>query len=73
MSSVFVFFIPLAEENSIDFPSALYLCVFFLKKIEVRSMDCFSGRSVVKFDDLAGLTLNPIEAKETAVHNRRYF
>jgi len=49
------------QENSIDFPSALYISVFFLKKLERRNTDCFSGKSVLKFDDMAGVTLNPLE------------
>ncbi|ODM89679.1 hypothetical protein Ocin01_17002 [Orchesella cincta] len=52
------------QENSIDFPSALYICVYFLKKLERRNTDCFSGKSVVKFDDLTGVTLNPLENRQ---------
>jgi len=61
------------QENSIDFPSALYLCVYFLKKIEFKGTDSFSGRNVVKFDDVSSKKAISIDEKDKPAHNRKLF
>jgi len=62
------------QQNSIDFPTALYLCVYFLKKIEFKGTDCFSGRNVVKFDDLACASKAvKIDEKDKPQHTKRLF
>lgn len=38
-------------ENTVDFPSVLAVTVHFLKKIELKDVNFFSGQSVVKVKD----------------------
>lgn len=67
----------LTVENSLDFPSALYLCVYFLKKIEFKECNSFAGSSLVKFNDPPGGKAKPLPAKNITdpeqAHLRRYF
>jgi len=40
-----------ADDKAIDFPSAQYIIVYFLKKIEKRNSNAFAGKGLIRFDD----------------------
>jgi len=39
------------HDKAIDFPSAQYIIVYFLKKIEKRNSNAFAGKGLIRFDD----------------------
>lgn len=41
-------------EDTIDFPSAQFIVVYFLKKMSRRDTDPFSGKGLVRFTDFSG-------------------
>jgi len=41
-------------DDTIDFPSAQFIVVYFLKKMSRRDTDPFSGKGLVRFNDFSG-------------------
>jgi len=59
-------------DNTIDFPSAQFIVVYFLKKMAKKETDPFSGKGLIRFSDFGGVLGNGLIDPNAEMKRRMY-